>query len=396
MKIKCLLCNSSLDAFHVFPKKAIFNKPLRKPIPDAVVSMGLAYCPSCRHISSAFEEDVLRENLTKQIYGEIYEGYVPTNLSKRQLDFTLFVSELLQQFLPAKSRVLEIGCHDGFFLSLLRDKDFKCEGVEPSPFADIAASKYGLNVKKDFFRKGIVDENVYDAVILRHVIEHVTSPVSFLNDVLGVLKKGGVAYIEAPDSLGSLEAKFYPEFHIDHISYFTQASLRQLLRFCNFTELIHHESFKAYMQFPFQAVLARKDHDQISQQKVNHAWFIDFNMPKLISEFTERFNKKYLPRIKNLHKGRKLAVWGTGSIGHQYAIEAQWGLDDAIYIDPNPVNQGKFLSVTGHKVFSPGAINERGCDTILIASGWEDDVREQISATVDHDVDIVSFADFIK
>ena len=123
---------------------------------------------------------------------------------------------------------------------------------------------------------------------------------------------------------------------------------------------------------------------------------MDFHINTLLAEFSKRYNEKYLPRLRALRPLRNLAVWGTGSIGHQFAIDSGWGAKDVIYVDPNPVNQGKFLSVTEHEIFAPGAINKHGCDTILIASGWEDDVRDQIAKFVKKKVDIISFFDLIR
>ncbi|MBI4994114.1 methyltransferase domain-containing protein [Candidatus Peregrinibacteria bacterium] len=367
-------------------------------IPTATVKMGIAFCSACRHISAECEGKEKAEFFTEQIYGENYSGYVPTNLSSRQCKYNLFMAEWLAQFLPKKCRVLEIGCHDGFFLSLLQKKGFECEGIEPSPFADIAVKKYGIKVKKDFFRKGIVEKGAYDVVILKHIVEHVPDPIEFLQFSLEPLKRGGFLYVEVPNSLGSLEGKFYPEFHVDHISYFTFASLMKIMEICGLNDIVHIESFYGYMQFPFLISLARKGNfgKRSRGNLKKHSWCMDFRVPALMKEFTNRFKNNYLPNLKKLGKGRKLAVWGTGSIGHQFAMDSGWGMDDVVYVDPNPVNQGKFLSVTGHEVLPIEAINEKKCDTILIASGWEDDVREQIKKTIKGRIKVLSFYDLIK
>ncbi len=393
MNVPCLLCGKNLSSFHVFDKKAVVNKPIARPAADHTVTMAVAWCPECRHISSAFDDHASRASMTKEIYGETYAGYVPTGLSPTQLRYTTFVADWLATTIRQRGRMVEIGAHDGFFLSLMRDRGFDCEGVEPSPFAENAITKYGLSIRKEFFRAGLYEPQSVDVMVLRHIVEHLTDPVPMLQAAWEAVKPGGMMYVEVPDSLGSLQTMFYPEFHVDHISYFTPASLEKILELCGVSTILHRESFSAYMQFPFQMALCRKDAG--SARRTPSSWFMDFRMHQVLEEFPRRFREKYLPRLHALKSAHPLAVWGTGSIGHQFAIDAGWSHDDVVYVDPNPANQGKFLSIAGHEIHPPKAIDEKNCDTILIASGWEEDVRKQIDATVKKPVRVLSFHDLI-
>ncbi len=76
--MKCLVEKIPVEPFHVFPKKALFNKPLAKPVPEAVADMTVAYCPVSRHVSSYLRADVSLEDLKTKIYQELYAGFAPT------------------------------------------------------------------------------------------------------------------------------------------------------------------------------------------------------------------------------------------------------------------------------------------------------------------------------
>lgn len=394
MMIKCLLCQKMLPSFHVFPRKALFTKPLESPVRTAVADMGLAYCRECRHISSRIETQISQECLKQEVYGELYRNFAPTELSPLQQAYTDFVEGWLAGYLSPVSRVLEVGCHDGYLLNQLAERGHLCEGVEPSPFGDLARKKYNLPIVKDFFHSEQFDKDAYDLVVIRHVVEHVEDPIGFVADAAQVVKKGGLLYVEVPNSYYSVQQTYFPEFHVDHISYFTTASLLRLLDMCGLKEIVHQETVWAYMKFPFINVLARKTSGRQLSDARPAKWFFDFRIEHLLDRFVE----KYVQLIFNLRtvcKGRNLVVWGTGSIGIQYAIDAGWSRQDVTYVDVNPANQGLVLSVTGHYVHSPEIIQQRQFDTVLIASGWEEDIRKQVQPYLSADTRVLGFNDLL-
>lgn len=388
--VQCLLCQTVLKPFHVLKKKALVNKPVREELPDAVLDMALAYCCHCHHISSRLIGVCNRAEIDKRIYAEAYEGYPPSGLSTLQRRYIEFIAEWIASFLSPSSRILEIGCHDGCLLELLAKQGHSCEGVEPSPFAEVARSR-GLLVHREFYNEQRFEKGKYDLVITRHVVEHLPEPVAFVESIARLLKVDGLLYVEVPNSLGSLEQSFYPEFHVDHISYFTAASLEWLLRRCGLHEILHLESYHAYMKFPFLAAIARCSH---AGRSYPGKWLIDFRMEDLLQSFPIR-HARYLQRLRSLRTEGRLAVWGTGSIGTQFAIDAGWKLDEVVYVDPNPANQGKLLSVTGHPVFPPQVIEQRQCEAVLIASGWEEDVRMQISKVLGKNIKLYTFTELV-
>jgi 2-polyprenyl-3-methyl-5-hydroxy-6-metoxy-1,4-benzoquinol methylase len=391
--MKCNICAQSISTFHTFPKKALFNKPLRVPVPEATVAMELGYCSSCRHITSTHRSSANAKDLEKKIYEELYESFTPTGFSPSQKKYSDFVTEFISSWLGKRQRVLEIGCHDGYMLDIFHKKGHDVVGIEPSPFADLCAEKYPFKVIKAFFDPQAFEKKSFDFIIARHVLEHVPDPFNFMNGIASLLKEGGTAYIEVPNSLLSLEQTFFPEFHIDHISYFTIPSLVQLLESVGLSNFQHVESISAYMKFPFIGVIARKGPKSSTQK--NQSWFMDHSIKPAIDNFVKCYDR-YLLNIKKMAKGRKLAVWGTGSVGTQLAIDAGWNKNTAYYVDPNKLNQNKFLSVTGHPTWAPERLNKNKVDAVVIASGWEHDVRNQIQSVLKYKADTIGFSDLLR
>jgi len=144
-------------------------------------------------------------------------AYIETQLQANAQKFKHQV-EILKQYLSIENtKVLDIGCGGGLFLSLLKREaaNVQAVGIELSDSrAQYAATKHGLEIYKhpiesDFWQKG--DENrpeepqdhSFDAVTLWDVIEHVNTPFQTLRCAANVLKKGGLLFIDTPcrDSL---------------------------------------------------------------------------------------------------------------------------------------------------------------------------------------------------
>ena len=91
-------------------------------------------------------------------------------------------SPLFQRHLEAVARVIdrsmgkdelvEVGCGKGYFLEMLLAKGFEVTGFDPT------YEGANLNVKRQYFEPGAVEQA--NGLILRHVLEHIENPVSFL------------------------------------------------------------------------------------------------------------------------------------------------------------------------------------------------------------------------
>lgn len=105
------------------------------------------------------------------------------------------------------ARILDVGCGDGFHLSLLRDfgrPDWKLEGVDASKRAAVAARQRGFEVHCGMFEELTLPQNHYDLVLLIATIEHVANPVELLRAIARVLKPGG-RLVLVTDNTGTLD-----------------------------------------------------------------------------------------------------------------------------------------------------------------------------------------------
>ena len=133
------------------------------------------------------------------------------------------------------ARVLDIGCAEGSFLSILRRlrADLQLSGVEPSEgFVEYARSvALGADIRCAVFRGSDYEEGTFDLVCASHVMEHTLDPRRFMSECSGIVKRGGGLFLEVPVGDRQRPGNY---FHIAHLNHFTLASLRQVVEQAGF------------------------------------------------------------------------------------------------------------------------------------------------------------------
>lgn len=105
-------------------------------------------------------------------------------------------------YLPARhgGRLLEVGFGNGETLAELRRLGWEVEGVDFDAQAVEAAHRdRGLNVRVGTLEDQTYPPDYFDAVVMKHVIEHVHHPVSLFKECSRILKPGGVLIIVTPN-----------------------------------------------------------------------------------------------------------------------------------------------------------------------------------------------------
>lgn len=96
-------------------------------------------------------------------------------------------------------RLLDVGCGDGTMMRNLQRLGWRVQGLEPDPAAVKAARHAGLNVQQGTIDTITLEQNAFDAVIMTHVIEHVSDPKFVLEACRHVLRPGGQLVVVTPN-----------------------------------------------------------------------------------------------------------------------------------------------------------------------------------------------------
>lgn len=96
--------------------------------------------------------------------------------------------------LGKEARIIDVGCGDGFHLSLLKDfgqKSWQLEGIEPNDRAVEMGRRNGLKIHQGIVQNLDLPQSSYDLAFMIATIEHVDDPTAVLKAVRSLLKPGG-------------------------------------------------------------------------------------------------------------------------------------------------------------------------------------------------------------
>lgn len=139
---------------------------------------------------------------------------------------------------PGPRRILDVGCGDGRFLSVMREfgsSEWSLQGIDIDEGAVERARAKGLDARTTRLEDFDPGAERFDMIVLFQVIEHVSEPAEMCRKIRELLKPGGAFVIETPDVAGWDEKLFrdglWGGYHIPrHWNLFTPETLGRMLR----------------------------------------------------------------------------------------------------------------------------------------------------------------------
>ena len=145
--------------------------------------------------------------------------------------------KFIKPFLKLNSKILEVGCSSGFMLFPLIKKKHNCVGVEPSG----VFSKFLKNQKLEIYKqlsdlKKKCKIKKFDLIMHFFVLEHISDPLKFLDELSELLNEGGKIIFEIPNVADPLHTIYKSEafenfyWSVAHHWYFSSKSLAFVLK----------------------------------------------------------------------------------------------------------------------------------------------------------------------
>ena len=349
----------------------------RIQVPESI-PLVLGMCLHCTHVFMLKQPD-------SSFFEELYSRFYATHIARirQQLgrdEFTSLLDMLSKQFKRVKQKqedlkTLEIGCFDGYLMSVLARQGIQAYGCDPGMACQTGIDA-GLNIESAFFTRDVFKGIFFDCIYSRHVLEHMAEPVLVLKTCFEKLNDDGAVLVEVPDGDTALgQGCMYP-FHIEHLSTFTSASLA-----CAFQEA----GYRVVDVF-------NGDHSQIvvgmKQKPGGYDMFDDlFRREKILAsgrQFSDnicRYNTRLGSFIKSMcHPDTNIAVWGAGALGIRFLNAFARTINTPLTIvDSAETKRGlSFYSCPELMVQAPSSLLESPVDYIVVASQFYKEIVSDI------------------
>lgn len=180
-------------------------------------------------------EQELRDAYQKEYYGQGEDKFKEPWIERLLDSFRARRAKLITHHLHDKGRVLDIGCGNGRFLSIVHNHSKAgIYGIElPGGSADRAAMVPGINLKIGTLSADDFEEKSFEAITLFHVFEHLAEPKETLEIISRIIKPNGLLVMSFPN-IDSWQSRFFRGkwFHMDaprHLFFFTPNDFKDLM-----------------------------------------------------------------------------------------------------------------------------------------------------------------------
>jgi len=344
-------------------------------------------CEYCTHIwNSSFS------------YNDIPYAMNPMQMYNSGHSWMYFIDSISNKIASAgeKTTIVEIGSGDGSFLKHLRERmndSTALVGFDPAT----ELNSEGLTLIGDYF---VPERDIPifrpSLIIMRHVLEHIIQPRSFLSNIVTNSNKIGLntkLYIEVPCIDKAFSCRRLNDFFYEHFSHFSSKSFRYL------ASSVLDGGHEVNLGYGNEVVYC---YGNISKTSVTVQPSDDTHQFKhRASQNIKQVNQKISSLLES---NRKVAIWGgTGKAAAFFNLYNLPNDLNIMVIDSDVRKQGGYVPGKGYKIESPDALRG-GADIILIATQWRAaDIANEISMLginaasilVEYDGDLISVDEYL-
>lgn len=243
----------------------------------------LSRCPRCGLVSA--NPRTSKDEIWKRYSSDYFwHEYLPAlGVQDGRFDLETFdrrhaaTLQLIAAHAGKPGRLLEIGTGAGFFLKAAERAGWSVAGVElSSEGAAFARDRLGLEIRQEAAESLTFPARTFDVAVMFDVIEHLFDPKAVLEAIGRVLKPGGLLLITTPNfdalsrhALGSAWAVLSP---LEHVYYFTEATLRELLARSSFSDVRFVRRRRG--SSPIETMNYRYTHDPAGRRARLYAGFV--------------------------------------------------------------------------------------------------------------------------
>lgn len=349
---------------------------------------------ACHACGFAFASDIPDQTMLNSFYQEAEHHLhleVPAGLSRIHDAFFAFVQQHVP--LPEQLRVLDIGSGMGHFLSRFKAAGVvELLGIEPSlAAARLGREIYGIEILTETLDTLSAGRS-FGLVSLCGVLEHIADLKRSAGQIAGLVDEDGYLFIAVPDALSfgaAPPAESFLEFALEHINFFSEASLDSLLSGVGFEKVEVISQHNAFYDNHYLLALYRKT--GMAREGV-----IDQESASSLRRYVA-FSRLKLEPVEALARqleesGEPVVIWGAGALTSRLLCDTRLGhVNLCAVIDRNRNLQGKTL--LGVAICAPESVVQHAGATVFIASTtYAEEIKQTLLSEYDWTGRIISLA----
>lgn len=312
-------------------------------------------CVACGHVSNvAFD------------YAHVPYSDKPNLMFNRAANWSGFLQETADRilsFLGEAPTVVEIGYGDGSFLSGLAERRPAGRYIGFDPHGAVMDG----NVPE--FRQTLFDPGVHladlrpDILISRHVLEHLTSPLAFLQGIsfaAATFGQSPLAYFEVPCVDNAVRHGRTVDFYYEHNSQFTTSSFQRMLSRSAREILDMGHGYGDEVVFG----VIRLGTEPAALSVADEA--------RIFAVTARGALEAVAVTLDSLHRTRKrVAIWG--GTGKSAAFMCRYGVDAKrfpLVVDSDPAKVGTFVPGMGQEIRFRDVLKDERADVVIVPPQW--------------------------
>ena len=339
----CRLCHCELFPEPIMqlngmPKAAQYYPTKEEFVEDKGINLEIFQCSACGLVQlNIGPVEYYKEVITAASFSE------KTRLSRLQQ-----MQGFVEKFELHGKKVIEVGSGKGNMLEILEEAGLKSFGIEASSESVAIGQSAGRNMINGFLEDiDIISDGPFDAFVSLNYLEHLPGPGEIIQSIYRNTTSNAVGYVTVPNLDYLLKAKCFYEFVADHLSYFTQSTLRYTFEKNGFDVL---ECYTINEDNDIAAIVKKKEILDISEQFSEVKELIR-NLQQIVAGYKSQ--------------NKKVAVWGAGH--RTLALLALSKLDNIQYVvDSAKFKQGRFTPVLHLNIVSPEHLKEEHVDLVIV------------------------------
>jgi hypothetical protein len=377
-KHKCPSCGSDKITVFYTVEEVPVHSVLLLPTEEEALSfptgkLELGFCNNCGFIHNQAFDPGLLEYSTRY---ESTQGFSPTfNTYLHHLAETL-----IEQYNIKDKTIIEIGCGQGEFITLLCELG-KNRGLGFDPVFDPnrkpKSTGNDIAFVKDFYSEKYSNIKA-DFVCCKMTLEHIPQTADFMSMIRRTIgdQPDVIVFFQVPDVVRILKELAFWDIYYEHCSYFSPGSMGRLFRHCGFDILDIDRNYEDQ----YIVLIAKPD------ASISDPFVIEEDVETL-SQLVNDFALNYLHKQNEwremlnqlVNKGNKVVVWGASSKTVSFFSTLHFKEEIRYAVDINPNKHGTFIAGTGQKIVSPNFLREYQPDVVIIMNPiYRDEIQQSL------------------